>query len=265
MAEVLAEHTDQPSARPSGDGVQVILRAVEILWALRAHPEGQSLPELARNVGLARPTVHRVVSTLQSVGFVSRTAAGRVRLGAALSILGAAVNNELVAELHPHLLALSRSVNESVLLATFDGDMVTCVDFVAPPQSLQAVAQMGMPLPVYCTAIGKSLLPELTGDEFVSLIPEKLRPRTANTVSTRELVLKEVQRVREMGVAFDREEYEVGVCGLGTSVSIAQRGIRAAIGMLVPSVRFYSNEDRLAAELIKTRDQIMGQLAAAQR
>ncbi len=263
MDKKVDEKANKAHAHAGGHGVQVIVRAAEILWALRAHPEGQSIPALVKSVGLARPTVHRLVGTLQSVGFVSRTAGGQVRLGAALSILGAAANNELVAEVHSHLQALSRSVNESILLATFDGEVVTCIDFVASPQSLQAVAQMGMPLPIHCTAIGKSLLPELSRDEFISLVPEELQTRTENTISTRELLLKEVERIREVGVAFDREEYEMGVCGLGASISCGDRGLRAAIGILMPSLRFYGNEERLASELVTTRDVILGQLTTS--
>lgn len=264
MAELLGEPIVAPGSRSTGDGVQVILRAVDILWALRAHPEGQTLPQIARAVGLARPTVHRIVNTLESAGFVSEMAGGHVRLGSALAILGAAANTELSVELHPHLEALSRAVNESVMLATFESDRLTCVDFIASPQSLQAVAKTGLPLPLYCTAIGKALLPELTRDEFVRLFPENLQPRTANTISTRELLSKEVERVWEAGVAFDREEYETGICGLGIAIP-CPGGIRAAIGILVPSVRFHGNEERLASELMMTRNLVRGRLNTVQR
>ena len=257
--ELLMERVDITSARSRSDGVQVILRAVDILWALRACPEGQSLPQLARRLGLARPTVHRVVKTLASVGFVAQLPNGHIRLGSALSILGAAANTKISVELHPYLVALSRDINESVMLATLEGERLTCLDFIASPQSLQAVALTGMALPFHCTAIGKSILPELTELEFLNLIPEYPRRWTANTIGTREALWTETQRVREAGVALDREEYETGLCGLGASVSRPD-GVRAAIGVLVPSVRFYGNEERLICELLKTRDLVRAAL-----
>jgi DNA-binding IclR family transcriptional regulator len=205
--------------------------------------------------------VHRIINTLESVGFVSQAPPGHVRLGSALAVLGAAASPELTVELHPYLEALSVAINESVMLATLDREKLMCVDFIASPQSLQAVAKTGMPLPIHCTAIGKAVLPELTEEEFADLIPNKLHLRTANTIATRDLLWEEASRIKAAGVAFDREEYEMGICGLGTTVPCSKR-MRAAIGVLVPSVRFYGNEEKLAAELARTRDLIRSRLGA---
>ncbi len=69
------------------------------------------------------------------------------------------------------------------MLAAREGERLTCLDFIASPQSLQAVALTGVPLPIHCTVVGKSLLPFLTRDEFVRLIPEKRQPRAVNTIT----------------------------------------------------------------------------------
>jgi DNA-binding IclR family transcriptional regulator len=253
--------TRATDAHPGQDGVQVIYRAVDILWALRAHPEGLSLPEIAREVGLARPTVHRIVSTLEAVGFVLPMPGGRVRLGVALSILGAAANTRLEAELRPYLEALSQAVNESVVLAVLHGDRLVCAGFVASPQSLQAVTATGAPVPLHCTAVGKALLAELSPPEFARLIPERLPSLTSHTIASRELLLKEVEGIKAAGVAYDVEEYEVGLCGVGVAAP-SLHGTQASFGILVPSVRFYGNEERLAAELRKTCDLVRQRFGA---
>ena len=90
--------------RPANGGVQVIVRAVNILRALKGHPEGLSLSQIAKEVGLARSTVHRIVSTLEAERFVTAVSSnGRVRLGSALASLGAHVNSDLRRELRPYL------------------------------------------------------------------------------------------------------------------------------------------------------------------
>lgn len=262
----VADEPSQPgvhvSARPAIEGVQVIHRAVDILWELRAHPEGRSIPAIARAVGLARPTVHRIVNTLEAVGFVLSLPGGQVRLGAALGILAEAANSELASELRPYLKALSSEINEGVILAVLNGDRMVCVDYISSPQSLQAVTATGAPVPVHCTAIGKALLPELSPEEFERLVPEELQERTPKTITTRKGLLKEIERIRSRGVAFDLEEYEIGLCGLGIALSPIPQGTLVSIGILAPAVRFWGNEERLASELEKTRDLIRARFGA---
>ena len=52
--------------------VQVISRAANILRTLRDHPKGLSLSQIAKEVGLARSTVQRIVTTLEQENFVIR-------------------------------------------------------------------------------------------------------------------------------------------------------------------------------------------------
>jgi DNA-binding IclR family transcriptional regulator len=197
------------ATQPKGDGVQVLMRAADILWALRAHPEGYSLSQLAKTLGLARPTVHRIVNTLKSIGFVAELPGGRVKLGAALAVLGAAADHELATAVRPYLKALSHTVKESVMLATLEGDELVCIEFIASayPQSLQAVTATGTPIPLHCTAVGKSLLSELTADEFARLAPRDLEPYTPNTICSHGQLSEDLERVRALGVAFDREDW----------------------------------------------------------
>src|SRR5204862_5015005 len=115
-------------------GVQVIARAAEILRSLKGHPEGLSLSQIAREVGLARSTVHRIVNALAAEDFVtSASPNGRVRLGLGLTPLAAWVNSEMRDQLHPYLERLSREIDETVDLAVLDGNQVFFIDQIMVP------------------------------------------------------------------------------------------------------------------------------------
>ena len=60
--------------KSAGMGVQVIARAASVLRALEGKPDGLSLAQIAREVGLARSTVQRIVAALAAEDFVSRSA-----------------------------------------------------------------------------------------------------------------------------------------------------------------------------------------------
>jgi DNA-binding IclR family transcriptional regulator len=63
--------------------------------------------------------------------------------------------------------------------------------------------------------------------------------------------LEELDAVRREGVAYDREEHTLGICAVG-AVVYAPVDTLTAISVPVPSVRFYGNEEKLVAELLKT-------------
>jgi DNA-binding IclR family transcriptional regulator len=235
--------------------VQVLNRAISILRVLR-DTGGLNLSRLAAEVGLARTTVHRIVSTLEAENLVTTaTPDGRIQLGIELISLGVAVNSDLRRELRPYLEGLSIEADETVDLAILDRDRLIFIDQVARPRRLRAVSGTGMAFPLHCTANGKAMLATMSEDQLNSLVPEKLQEFTTNTIQTRESLMQELEKVRAMGVALDCEEHTQGICAIGAVVH-GPFGKLAAISIPVPSVRFYGNEDKLISLLKQTSETI---------
>jgi len=59
-----ARNMDKLQEKIEGGGVQVIARAAQIMRTLQKHPQGMTRTQLAREVNLARSTVHRIVGAL---------------------------------------------------------------------------------------------------------------------------------------------------------------------------------------------------------
>jgi len=236
--------------------VQVISRAISMLWVLRDHPEGLSLSQLAKETGLARSTVHRIISTLEAERFVASVGPnGKVRLGLGLASLGSAVSTDLRRELRPYLEGLSLEIDETVDLAVLDKDKALFIDQIAAPQRLQAVSGIGVTFPLHCTANGKAMLALLPEGQLMPLIPGKLPAYTPKTKTLRAELLAELDAVRKSGLAFDREEHNIGICAIGSAFRDPS-GTIAAISIPVPSIRFYGNEERFALAVEKTASAI---------
>ncbi len=166
-----------------------------------------------------------------------------------------ASRRDLRHEVAPYLQRLSHELHETVDLAVLDGGEVLFIDQYTSQRTLRIVSEIGARFPVYCTANGKALLAGLPADELAELLPARLQRMTRNTVTDRRKLLDELEQVRASGLAYDHEEYTVGISAVGTTVRDAMGSV-AAVTVVVPATRFEGQEERLGAALLRTRDEI---------
>lgn len=253
MNEVLRQPTEQSK---KGDrnprGIQVISRAAEVLRALEGKPEGLSLGEIAKVVELPRSTVQRIVGALATEKFViGASPRAKVRLGPGLVSLGSAAKLELGRVVHPYLERLSGEVQETVDLSMLDGDMVIFIDQVASiTYSLQAVSAIGVAFSLHCCAPGKAILASMGEEDLESHLNKNLEAQSANTITSKRVLRKELEEIRKTGIAYDREEQSLGINAIGMRVADSF-GRDLAISIPVPSVRFPKKEKELIRALQK--------------
>jgi DNA-binding IclR family transcriptional regulator len=231
--------------------IQVIARAAAILRALEKNRRDLSLGEIAKLVALPRSTVQRIVDALDRENLlIASSAASGVRLGPALLALAAATHFEIADLARPTLEALAKETGESVDLAVADHDKVVFVDQVAGTHRLTAASAIGVSFPLHCSANGKAVLASLDGADLARLRKSmKLIRQTPNTIVTWAELEKELQVIRQTGVAFDREENSLGICAVATAIA-SPTGDLAAISVPVPTQRFLANEAALASQLL---------------
>jgi len=243
--------------------VQVIARAAAILRALEDQALGLSLGQIAQRVGLARSTVQRIVSALESENLViAASPTGRVRLGPTIARLATSVQTDFVSIARPYLVKLSDELRETVDLATVKKDHLVFIDQVIGPQRLRTVSAVGETFPLHCTANGKAYLAELDEVAIARLIGTKYERRTATTLTRLDDLLKDLKAVRKSGISFDREEHTLGICAAGI-VMRDLLGNHIAISVPVPVQRFAENQNVIADRLLATKRSLEERLAAA--
>ena len=236
----------------SRQGVQVISRAAAILRALENKPEGLSLGAIAKELGLARSTVQRIVYALDEERFViAATPTARVRLGPGLVSLGSAAKADIDRVILPYMKQLSDEIEETVDLSVQDADMMIFIDqVIAKTQRLMAISAVGQVFPIYSCANGKVILATMDPEQLGELLTFPLKSLTSGTITSKKKLKEELERVRQEGVAFDLEEHHEGICAVGACIS-GPNGLNLALSIPVPSVRFYGNESRFTTNLLK--------------
>ena len=238
------------------NGVQVIARAAEILRALEGS-NGMSLGQLAGRVSLPKSTVQRIINALDSENFVvSASPGGRLRLGPALVRIAHSIRFPIAETARPYLRGLSEKTGETVDLAVLDGEKAVFVDQIPGSHRLRAVSAIGVSFPLHCTANGKAMLAALDAQELGRLKKRiHLTAFTENSIRSWEKLEQELLRIRETGLAYDREEHSIGISAIGTAI-IGFEGEIAAITIPTPTVRFAKKEPELTKALKLCRDAV---------
>jgi len=222
--------------RPTSGGVQSLERAFDVLELMAAAGGEVALSRLAEESGLPVPTIHRLVRTLVSRGYVLQMPSRRYTLGPRLIGLGASASQTVEAWSSPHLQPLAEATGESANLAMLDLDRVVYVAQAASTRhTMRMFTEVGRQVFAHCTGVGKALLAELTDDEVRYLVASAGMPATTeHTITEVEDLLAELRLVRERGYAIDDGEQELGV----RCVAVAVPGsLSSAVSVSGPASR----------------------------
>lgn len=230
---VSAQSTGDESGREPG-GVRAVARATRIVTALAEHPYPLGIVELAHFVQLSPASVHRILTTLVSVGWVeqnSRTA--KYRLGMRAIGVGSVglATNPVLHDSRPYLARLAEWSGYDAVLSTLVGVKTVQLTRVAGPHTELIQFEPGHPQPAHAMADGKlllSFLPEAEARYFYEV--EGLRQYTANTITDPVQLERELAVIRARGYAVDN--FERFDTGRGLAVPVLDSDGRPIAAML---------------------------------
>ena len=156
--------------------VPALERGLRVLGEFSRDSRTLSAPELARRLDLPRSTVFRLLTTLESMGFIDRTDNGNdYRLGMAVLRLGFEylASLELTELGQPVLARLCDEIRYPCNLVVRDGRSIVYVAKVTPPTPFSSAVRVGTRLPAHATVLGRILLEDLTLPELRALYPEE--------------------------------------------------------------------------------------------
>lgn len=224
----------------SSGGIRVLHKAVDVLEALRGEASGLALTDLARSVGMPKPTVYRIVATLRSRGYVEDGAAGMYRISRKLlqPLREESPEQVLLRAARPAIVNLAASCKETCNLGVLDGGEVLVIETAESPLSVRMSSKIGNRRYPHSTALGKVLLAGLTQAEALRMIRSKGMPRFTNsTIVAEEPLLVHLERVRQQGFALDNRENELHGRCIAAPILSGDRQVMAALSISGPLPR----------------------------
>lgn len=200
-----------------------------------------TLTELSERLFLHKSTVHRLLSSLGSMGYVKQDKSGKYMLTLKLlQLAGSLLEKFDIIELaRPFLEALGQKTQEAVHLVQRDGAEIVYIDKVeSSVSSIRMVSRIGICRPLYCTAVGKAMLAQMPRTQVAELWGQSEIIRyTEHTIVSLSALYAELDEVCERGYALDNEENELGVRCIAAALLDYKGRANAAISVSAPLSR----------------------------
>ena len=221
-------------------GVQVLHKTIDLLDALRRAPDGMSLAGISAQSGMPKPTVYRILATLESRGYLERNSGASYRISRKLfeEPREATFEQRLVRAARPVMEKLSAVCKETLNLGVLDGGEVLVIETLESQQAVRMSSKIGNRRYPHSTALGKVLLSDLPEREVLRLMRAKGMPRFTPATIVRETdLLVELEKVRTQGYALDNTENEPDGRCIAAPVIGPQRNVIAALSISGPLPR----------------------------
>jgi IclR family transcriptional regulator, acetate operon repressor len=222
------------------------LRALHVMEFVANSERSVSLTEIMQAVGLPKPTVFRILTTLEEAGMLQREPdAKRYVPGERLSNLAANVllHSPYRSARRAILEELVEKIGETCNLTIPNGAYVMYLDRVESSWPLRISLHAGSKVPLYASASGKLFLafsPKRLRDRLLTSAP--LIAHTKNTLTTLRELETEFARIRRDGYALDNEEYLPGICCLSVPIMNDQEKVIAAVSAHGPTSRMNAEQ-----------------------
>ena len=209
--------------------------------------------------GLAKATVHRILSTLADRGFVTVSDGAYLPGPKILSLAGAVLQRIDISTIaQPFVDELVAKVHCTVHVGVANGDEIIYLIRSDSDKPYRMPSRVGNAIPMHCTGIGKAVLADY-GDRELDRFVERsgLPRRTARTITDPETFRAEIHHVREVGYSRDREENVPGIACV--AAPIRDHTGRVSYGVSISTITVeHSPEqiDAMAPDAMAAADQI---------
>ena len=202
--------TPNKSGAPTGQ-VQSLTRGLSILEALAKAEAGLPLTDLAHRVQLPPSTTHRLLGTLEKMGYVYQAGdLGLWYVGLQAFTVGSTflANRDFVAQSHSYMRRLMEQAGETANLAILDGTEAVFIAQVQCHEMMRTLVKLGSRVPLHASGVGKAIFAALPDEQIDAILKVIGLPRiTDNTIVAPETMWAALRVIRQRGYSFDDEEH----------------------------------------------------------
>lgn len=223
---------------PPTNRVKTTAKSFRIIQCLKTL-DGARVTDLADELGMGKSTVHNHLRTLVDEGYVIQRDEA-YHLGLQFLELGGYIRNQMdVYELaEPEVKTLAEQTDELANFAVPERGKAVYIYRSKGSRAVDLDTYAGMRAYMHNTALGKAILAHLPRNRVESILDHHGMPaETDNSITDRERLAEELERVRSEGYAQDHEERLGGLRCVAAPIKSTDDVVRGAISVAAPKSR----------------------------
>lgn len=206
--------------KQTGRKVKSVQKGFQIVEYLQEH-DGATLAELCDHFDFARSTAYSYLSTLEAMEYVVKNG-DEYRISLKFLSHGtAAKNSVMVSKLADDALdSLARETGCVAWIVVEEHGHAVFLDKSMADDAIQTFGRVSKRTPLHIVAGGKSILahmPEVDREEIIEKYG--LSAMTEHTITDREELLDELERIRTLGYALGQNEAALGVSSIAAPIT----------------------------------------------
>lgn len=237
--------------KQSKDYVQSIDRMFQILTTFTAENPTRSTSEIAQMTGLSRPTVRRILLTLEYLGYIKSDHTTFSLTMKVIELSSVYLTSQASAwqMAQPFMESFVHETGESSSISVLEDDKILYVARVSEKRIMSVKLEVGSTLPAVSTSMGQVLLAHLPDEELKEHIDRiQLQKFTDNSIVDKEELYKVLMDIRKKGYGGVDQQLEDGVRSIAVPIRKPDGKVVAAINCSVHAGRI--SKERLLDEFL---------------
>lgn len=245
------------------NGTKRTVQAAETTFAILEtlkDEDGMRLTALADELGMAKSTAHRYLQTLLEKQYLIKDE-DVYHVSLRFLDLGEHARNrqEGYQMAKQKIEALAEETDERAQFIVEEHGQAVYVHRKAGSHAVQTDPGIGKRIDLHATSAGKAIIAEWSDEAIEAFVDRRGLPsRTDNTITESDVLVDEVEDIRERGYAMNRQENIDGLCAIGVSVCGPDDEVIGALSVSGPTNRMKGEwfEDELPDMLLGITNEI---------
>jgi IclR family transcriptional regulator, KDG regulon repressor len=246
-----------------GEKNKTVVKSMEVLKLFYSH-EQLSLQEIVDLSGMPKTSIHRLIGSLEEMGFLTKNKSGKYSLGLLFLQFGQLVADRLDSRqiALPIMRRLRDELGEAVNLIIREQNEGIYIEKVDTRQPVRVYTQIGRRAPLYagaCPRVILSFLPEEERLEYLDQV--ELKTIASGTIIDREILHTEIEQCRKKQYTISHSELEDYTSAVAAPIFNHKGEITAGLSVAGPEARFQKEQlPRLIEKVTEAAQEISQKL-----
>ena len=240
-------------------GTQSFSRSIDVLQIISDQDRAIIFTDILKKSDLTRPTLYRILSSLEEEGLVHKTNSKHYKLGSRLISLAqnALAQFDIRRIAYSALSKLRDETGETIHLAIRSRDMMVYVDKFESKEIVRMTSMVGTLIPFHSSSVGKAYLSGIDQNQLNKILENlKFLPQTPQTSENLNKIYKDIELTKKNGYSFDNEENENGIICFGANIKDNTSFPVASVSVSIPTFRLKKDQSIYWKPLLSKCDEI---------